>query len=116
MYIEVMHDSHGNITACYCADTLPQNDGAPLFTVHGGGPSGHEQARLNIDTLMAMEIDAASGQKAIINPATGAPEIKNIDRTDYIIQTFKVDTAQEITPPAGVSIPAGMKVRGLLRR
>ncbi|MBI5827666.1 MAG: hypothetical protein HZB22_08065 [Deltaproteobacteria bacterium] len=87
-----------------------------MFSIHGDLPAGHEQARLNIDSLTAMEIEAGSGQKAVINPTTGAPEIQNIDRTDYIIQTFKVDTAQEITPPAGVSIPAGMKVRGLVRR
>lgn len=115
MYIEVLHDSGGNIAACYCADTLPENAGSPMFSIQGGLPAGHEQARLNIDSLTAMEIEAGSGQKAVINPDTGAPEIKDIDRTDYIIQTFKVDTTQEITPPAGVAIPAGMKVRGLVR-
>lgn len=115
MYIEALHDSDGKIAACYCADTLPANAGSPMFSIQGGPPPGHEQARLNIDSLTAMEIDAGSGHKAVINPATGAPEVKYIDRTDYIIQTFKVDTAQEITPPAGVAIPPGMKVRGLLR-
>ncbi len=115
MYIEVLHDPNGNIAACYCVDTLPANAGSPMFSIQGGPPPGYEQARLNIDSLTAMQIEAGSGHKAVINPDTGQPEIKNIDRTEYIIQTFKVDTAQEITPPAGVAIPPGMKVRGLLR-
>lgn len=116
MYIETLHDSDGNITTCYCADTLPVNADSPMFSIHGGPPTGHEQARVNIDTLAAMEIDAASGLKAVVNPATGQPEIRNMDRAGYIIQTFKVDTTREITPLAGVSIPPGMKVRGLVRR
>lgn len=116
MYIEALHDSDGNIVTCYCADTLPASADSTMFSIRGGTPAGHEQARLNIDSLTAMEIEAGSGRKAVINPATGAPEIRNIDRTEYIIQTFKVDTTREITPPAGVSLPAGMKVRGLARR
>ena len=116
MYIEVLHDAQGNITACYCADTLPVSDGSPLFIVQGGIPAGLEQSRVNIDTLTAMEIDAACGQKAVIDAATGQPKIVCIDRSQYIIQTYKVDLSSEITPPAGVNMPPGMKVKKFVRK
>ncbi|WKZ32919.1 MAG: hypothetical protein QY316_00500 [Thermodesulfobacteriota bacterium] len=116
MYLEVLHDSEGNILGCYCTDSLPVNSGAPLFTIREGVPEGYEQTRINIDTLTAMEIDGASGQKAALNPETGQPEIVNVDRAEYVMGNYKVDTAYEFTPPPGVLIPEGMKVRRLVRR
>lgn len=116
MYIEVVHDALGNIMHCYCADTLPAMDGDALFTVQGGLPEGQEQARINIDTLTAMEIDGACGQKAVIDPATGQPKLIYVDRSQYIIQTYRVDLSSEITPPTGVNIPPGMKVHCLAKK
>lgn len=116
MYIEVVHDAQGNIMHCYCADTLPDRDGEALFTVQGGLPVGQEQARLNIDTLTAMEIDGACGQKAVIDTTTGQPKLIYVDRSQYIIQTYRVDLSSVVTPPSGVNIPPGMKVRGLAKK
>ena len=116
MYIEVLHDAQGNIAACWCADTLPEKNNEPLFVAEGGLPAGHEQARLNIDTLTAMEIEAASGHKAVVDPQTGQPKIVNIDRTQYIMQAFKADVTRDITLPAGVDLPVAMKVRGIIRQ
>lgn len=116
MYIEVLHDSHGNIAACWCADTLPRNNGSFMFSVQGGVPAGYEQARINIDTVTAMEIEAASGQKAVMDISTGQPGIINVDRAEHVMQAFKADVTREITPPAGALLPAGMKIRGIIRK
>jgi hypothetical protein len=115
MYIEVLHDALGDIKACYCVDTLPASHGSPLFTMQGGLPLGIEQARINIDTLTAMEIDAGSGQKAVIDEA-GKPVLVTVDRTEYIIKTFKVDLNTDITAPGGVAFPMPMKIRLFARK
>lgn len=116
MYIEVLHDALGNITACYCVDTLPVADGSALFVMKNGVPAGFEHARINLDTLTAMEIDSASGQKAVIDPATGSPKLVTVDRAEYIMKTFKVDVTQAVTLPASLAMPANMKVRVLARK
>ncbi len=117
MYIEVIHDAQGNITHCYCADTLPENNGSPLFSVGGGLPVGHEQARLNIDTLTAMEIEDACGIQAVMNPITNQPEIKRIDRAEHIVRTFKVDTTLDKTPKKPLkNMPAQLKMRGMVKK
>lgn len=115
MYIEVLHDVNGDIFGCWCADTLPQNDGDALVK-YDQVPAGFEQARVNIDTLLSMEIEAASGQKAVIDDATGLPKIINTDRAEYIMGTFRADLSHEIAPPAGITVPAGMKIRALARK
>lgn len=114
MYIEVMHDSDGNILSSYCADTLPVKEGAPLFYVPGG-LHGLEQARVCIDTLTAMEIDQACGQKAVIDPVTNEAKIINIDKADYVIENYRINMGEEVIPPPGI-IPQGMKMRGLVRK
>ncbi|TAN59695.1 hypothetical protein EPN18_09990 [bacterium] len=116
MYIELLYDTLGNITACYCVDTLPYKKDAPLFELKGGMPQGAQQARINLDTLTAMEIDAASGQKAVIDPVTGKPALVTVDRAEYIMKTFKVDVNATVTTPPGVVMPAGMKVKTFARR
>lgn len=116
MYIEVVHDAEGNITHCYVADTLPVQDGSPLFTVEGGLPVGEEQARINIDTMTAMEIDGACGDKAVLDPVTGEPKIVSIERAQYITENYIVDTSAVITPPVEAKIPTGMKVKGLVKK
>lgn len=112
MYIEVVHDQTGNIAACYCADTLPVDQAAPLFRIEGGLPAGYEQARVNIDTLTAMEIERACGLKAVIDPVTQAPAIINIERADHVRSLFRVDVSKELSPP-GAALPQGMKMHGL---
>lgn len=114
MYIEVLHDAEGNIVACYCADTLPVVSDQPLFTITGEQPSGYAQARINIDTMAAMEIDAACGTKAVMRD--DKPEVVTVDRSVHIRERYMVDVSSEITPPAGIILPEGMKVRGLKRR
>lgn len=114
MYIEVLHDMDGVITGCYCADTLPLNTGAPFFTM-SMLPAGSEQSRINIDTLMAMEIDAASGQKAVID-ATGKPVIVMVTREEYIVKNYTVDVKNVIVAPVGLALPSGMNVRSLLKK
>lgn len=115
MYIEVVHDQAGEIKLCYCVDTLPTDASKPYVIFKDGVPSGYEQSRINIDTLIAMEIDAASGQKAVLN-AQGQAEMVTVERSQYICNTFKVDVSGEIIPPAGVQLPPGMKMRTLLRK
>ncbi|KKU25668.1 MAG: hypothetical protein UX37_C0016G0012 [Microgenomates group bacterium GW2011_GWA2_46_16] len=115
MYIELEHDAEGNIASCYCVDTLPASSAEKLFTRKDGTPAGLEHVRINLDTLTAMEIDAKSGQKAVIN-AKGEPEIVQIDRTQYIRENFIVDMTSEVSIPANVIIPSGMKMRGLARK
>lgn len=118
MYIEVIHDAQGNIIQCYQMDVLPASNGTPFFTSANGIPANCEQARINIDTLTSMEIEEESGFKAVINSNTGLAEIKRIDRTEYIIQTFKVDVIGPAKVPVKPlkNIPVGMKVKGLVRK
>lgn len=109
MYIEVIHDSEGEVVACYCADTLPSTDGEPLFKVkgmkdsegvfHHGLPPGLEQARVNIDTAVAMEIESSG-----------------VERNDYVAANFRVDTKREIPTPPGVRLPEGFTLRGIARK
>lgn len=115
MHIEVLHDSLGNILSCYCADTLPAGPAQSLFTVQGGVPAGCEQARINIDTMTALEIDGSSGQKAVYDPATGEAKIVRVERSEYVMKTFKVDTGSELQAPAG-TLPANMRLRALSRK
>ncbi|MFQ5466345.1 MAG: hypothetical protein ACE5EI_10490 [Thermodesulfobacteriota bacterium] len=115
MYIETLHDREGEIKACYCADTLPAQEASPLFSMKGA-PEGWEQARVNIDTLTAMEIDSACSSTVETDPASGRPVIVRSDRAGYIMENFKVDTTGSLTPCGGVRLPAGMKIRGLTRR
>ena len=110
MYIEVIHNGEGQIEMCYCADTLPMKNNDPLFTVAGELPEDFEQARINIDTLTAMAIDAASGPVAIEG------EVVNISKSDHIRNTYIVDMSHEITPPEGVNIPEGFKVRSIKKK
>lgn len=115
MFIEVLHDSNGNIMACYCADTLPIQSSLPLVR-YEQIPSGCEQARINIDTVTAMEVEAGSGDKAAIDPSTQQPVLVHIDRAEYIMNNFKADLTLDIAPPQGISLPFGMKIRGLERK
>lgn len=114
MYIEVLHDPNGAIAACYCADTLPVAGSTPLVS-YDSLPQGLEQCRLNIDTLTAMEIEASSGQTAVLDAATGQPRIVNIDRAQYIMENFSVNVSSDFVSPAGAS-PPGMKLRGILKK
>lgn len=115
MFIEVLHDSNGNIMACYCADTLPIQSSLPLVR-YEQIPSGCEQARINIDTVTAMEVEVGSGDNAVIDPVTQQPVLIHTDRAEYIMNHFKADLTLEITPPQGISLPLGMKIRGLERK
>lgn len=114
MYIEVLHDPAGNIVSCYCADTLPVESGSPFFRIEGGTPAGYEHSRINIDTVVAMEIENSCGLKAVIDPATLEPAIVNVDRADYVMKTFKVDVNAEVYARADV-LPEGMRMRALKR-
>lgn len=113
MFIEVIHDPDGKITACYCADTLPIDSSSPIVSCTSVAP-GLAQCRVNIDTLTAMEIEAASGVKAEIDQATGRPVIVSVDRAAYIMRTFGVDASNEI--PSGGFLPSGLKLRRLVRK
>lgn len=115
MYIETLHDPAGEIQACYCVDTLPALEGSPLFSVEGA-PAGLEQARVNIDTLTAMEIDSACSPVHATDPVSGLPVIKGTDRARYIMDSFRVDTTASHATGPGVRLPAGMKMRGLVRK
>ena len=117
MYIEIIHDAQGNIVGCWCADTLPEGGtDQPLVTFENGLPPGHEQVRINIDTLTAMEIEEACKQKAVVDPVTGEPKIQKLDRAQYIMANYRVDMTQNIPVPAAVKMPAGMQVRILTRK
>lgn len=115
MFIEVLHDSVGNIISCYCSDTLPVSDGSP-FAVYSRIPDGCAQARINIDTVTAMEIEAGCGQRAVLDEATGKPVIVNVERSEYIMSNFTVDLSSGSRVPAAVNMPAGMKMLGLVRK
>lgn len=116
MFIEVLHDAKGKILSCFCADTLPEAPGEPLFRAKSELPAGVEQARINIDTVTAMEIDQACGPRPVIDAASGALSISDVHRPQYVIERFLVDTSNEICAPAGVSVPQGIRLRGLLRK
>ncbi|MBI5588463.1 MAG: hypothetical protein HY889_08890 [Deltaproteobacteria bacterium] len=115
MFIEVLHDSEGNISACYCSDTLPVADGSPI-TVYSQVPEGCVQARINIDTLTAMEIEAGCGHRVSLDPVTKKPVIVNVQRPEHIMENFMVDTSSEFIAPSTVNMPAGMKMRGFVRK
>jgi chorismate synthase len=115
MFIEVLHDTIGNIISCYCSDTLPVADGSP-FAVYSRIPDGCAQARININTVTAMEIEAGCGQKAILDEVTGRPVIVNIPSSEYIMSNFTVDLSSGVHTPSAVNMPAGMKMLGLVRR
>jgi hypothetical protein len=114
MFIEVMHDEEGTIQGCYCVDTLPGELASPLFFMDNM-PLGWTQARVNIDTLTLMEVEAACRERAVIDPVSGAAGIVSADRAKYIVDNFTVDLSMEYAVPAGVELPAGFNVRGLLR-
>lgn len=114
MFIEVLHDSGGNIMACYCSDTLPAANGSP-FAVYSGIPEGCVQARVNIDTITAMEIEDGCGLKAVIDPETREPVLVRTERPEYIMSNFTVDTVTELDS-SSVLMPSGMKMRGLVRK
>lgn len=114
MYIELTHDAEGNIGICYCNDSLPRKDGEPLFTVKNM-PADKEQVRIVLDTLIAMEIDQNSGNKAIIN-TEGKPEIIKIDRIQYIRDNFKVDLSEEIQKSKNIILSDKLKLRKLIRK
>lgn len=114
MYIEVTHDKDGNIGSCYCTDSLPVQDGEPLFSVKGGLPPGKEQVRIVIDTLTAMEIDQNCGEKAIIDKE-GNPQIIYIDRTLYIRENYKVELI-DIAKPNKIKLSPNLKLRRLIRK
>jgi chorismate synthase len=62
MFIEVLHDTIGNIISA-TVPTRSRRDGSP-FAVYSRIPDGCAQARININTVTAMEIEAGCGQKA----------------------------------------------------
>lgn len=115
MYIEVLHDATGKILNCYCADTLPADPSSAFFRVEGGVPAGVEHARINIDTVEALEIEGACGLKAVVDPVTQTPSIINVERVAYIMSSFKVDTATIVPTPPTVSLPAGVTMRRLVK-
>ncbi|WKZ33684.1 MAG: hypothetical protein QY316_04585 [Thermodesulfobacteriota bacterium] len=107
MYSEVLHDGSGNIKACYCADTLPVEANAPMFRFTGV-PDGFAHARLNIDTLTAMEIEAGCGTRAELDGG-GNPVLVNVDRTMYIMENFVVDLEAELAHE-------GLVLRGIKKK
>lgn len=114
MFVEVVHNPEGDIIGCWAANTLPEGgEEAPLVAV-SQLPEGCSQARINIDTLTAMEIDQNCGQKARI--VNGEPRIVFVSYSEYISQLYRVDVSQEVQIPAGVKVPAGMKMRGLIEK
>lgn len=100
MYIEVLHDELGRIMACYCSDTLPVEPGAPILSFTGV-PQGLRHARLNIDTLTAIEIEDGSRPRAVIDPSTGQPRIEEVDRARFVIDNYEVDCSQTSGAPQG---------------
>ncbi len=107
MYSEVLHDDSGNIKACYCADTLPLGANAPMFRF-SGVPDGLTHARLNIDTLTAMEIESGCGTRAELDES-GNPVLVSVDRTMYIMENFVVDLDTEL-------VQVGLVLRGIKKK
>lgn len=93
MYVEILHDEFGRIKACYCSDTLPVEPGAPILSF-SGVPQGLSHARVNIDTLTAIEIENGSRPRAVIDPSTGQPRIEEVDRARFVIDNYEVETPQ----------------------
>lgn len=110
MYIEVLHDELGSIKACYCSDTLPVEPGS-LILSFTGVPQGLSHARLNIDTLTAMDIENGSRPRAVIDQATGQPRIEEVDRARFVMDNYEVDLSQA----AGV-IQGGLSLKGIRRK
>lgn len=115
MYIEVLHDATGAITNCYCADTLPSDPEAALFRLKDGLPDGLEHARINLDTVGAMEIEGACGLQAVIDPSTLKPSIVDLDRALYVMRNYRVDVSQAVAPQSTVRLPPGVSMRRLKR-
>ena len=115
MYIEVLHDALGAILHCYCADTLPSDPAAALFRLDEGLPEGLEHARINLDTVGAMEIEMVCGLQAVIDPSTLKPSIVDVDRASYIMRKFIVDVAETVAVPSTVLLPPGLMIRRLKR-
>lgn len=109
MYIEVLHDELGRIKACYCSDTLPVDPTSPILSF-SGVPDGLSHARVNMDTLTAMEIEAASRPRAVIDAATGRPVIEETDRARFVMDNYEVDL-ERVSGPAG-----GMSIAGVRRK
>lgn len=107
MYAEVLYDESGNIKACYCADTLPEEPGAPAFR-YIGAAEGLRHARLNMDTLTAMEVEAGSVPRAELDE-TGKPVVVRVDRAKYITANFAVDLDAEFARD-------GVILKGLRRK
>lgn len=115
MYIEVLHDATGAVLNCYCADTLPSDPSAALFRLEEGLPDGLEHARVNMDTILAMEIEAACGLQAVIEPLTGKPSLVDVDRALYIMRNFMIDMTAAVVVPATVRLAWGLTMRRLKR-
>lgn len=88
MYIEVIYDRSGSIKACCCADTLPTGGGA-MFR-RGNPDDSLTHARVNVDTLTAIEIEESSGAKAVVG-TDGRPRVVHVERAAYIMENFEVD-------------------------
>lgn len=115
MYCEIEVDATGKTVGCWLADTIP-DAGAdhPLVRHVNGLPVGHEQIRINIDTLLAMEIEEACKLKAVIDEETGKPVMRQMDRAAYVAKNFRVNRTKSIPIPAHIKMPAGMKMRELV--
>lgn len=103
MYIEVLHDELGSIKACYCSDTLPVEPAAPILSFTGV-PHGLNHARLNIDTLTAIEIESGSRPRAVMDQSTGQPRIEEVDRARFVIDNYEVDLSKPLDAFGGVSL------------
>ena len=106
MYIEVLHDEGGTIVGCTCADTLPKKSSSPYVT-YSDMPKNTRLARVNIDTIEAMRIEANTGNQIVDG------EIKDVDRSDYIRANFKINIEVDVPIPEEITLPEGMKFRGL---
>lgn len=110
MYIEVLHDELGSIKACYCSDTLPAEPASPILSF-AGVPQGLIHARLNIDTLTAIEIESGSRPRAVIDPLTGQPRIEEVDRARFVIENYEAD----LTKPVG-TLSGGVSLTSIKRK
>lgn len=115
MYIEVIHNKVGEIRVCVCVDTLPEIPELPILVFDVSDTEDMEHARINLDTVLCMEIDQQCGQKAIINPETQKPEIVHVDRATFIRENFKVDIGTELMVPPGLRFPEKIKLRRLAK-
>lgn len=115
MYIEVLHDATGAILNCYCADTLASDPSAALFRIDEGLPDGLEHARVNMDTIMAMEIEGACGLQAVLDPSTGKPALIDVDRASHIMRSFIIDTTGAVAVPSTIRLAPGVTMRRLIK-